>query len=148
MKSRTAWRAKLEKPQLLKIVDDPQGRGKMLIPRPIDVDALVRRVPRGKLITLDQLRQKLAKDCQADITCPLTTGIFLRIVAETAEEDRSRGVADIAPYWRVIRADGTLNDKYPGGVEAQASRLLEEGHSIQAGKKPRVKNFEKVLYKL
>lgn len=151
MKSRTPCRDKLEKEQLLKIVDDPKGRGKMLIPRPIDVDALMRRIPRGKLATVDQLRERLAKDCHADLTCPLTAGIFMRIAAEAAEEDLRRGETMITPYWRVVKADGSLNEKFPGGVEAQAVRLKEEGHTVEPskGKKPpRVKGFEKALMEL
>ena len=126
-------REKLEKEQLLKIVDDLQGRGKMLIPRPIDVDALMREVEKGKLATVDQIRARLAKDCLADFTCPLTTGIFLRISAEAAEEDLRRGEKQITPYWRVIKADGSLNEKFPGGIAAHAAYLKQEGHTITAG---------------
>jgi hypothetical protein len=81
----------------------------------------------------------------------LTTGIFLRIAAEAAVEDLRGGKQDITPYWRVIKADGSLNEKFPGGTAAQAARLREEGHSIQpgAGKKPpRVEDFEKSLQTL
>ena len=142
-------REKLEKEQgLPKVVDDPRGRGRMLIPKPLDVDALVREIHQGKPATVDQIRERLARDFQADLTCPLTTGIFLRIAAEAAEEDLSRGERDITPYWRVVRSDGSLNEKLPGGVEAQASRLREEAHSIEPGrgkKPPWVKDFEKSL---
>jgi len=130
------------------VVDDPRGRGKMLIPKPLDVDALMRRVEKGKLATVDQVRERLAKDYGADFTCPLCTGIFLRIAAETAEEDLSRGEKQITPYWRVIKADGSLNEKFPGSVDAQAAHLREEGHSIEpakAKKPPRVKDFEMAL---
>jgi len=123
----------------------------MLIPKPLDVDALVRRVQRGKLATVDQIRDRLASDFGADLTCPLTTGIFLRISAEAAEEDASRGERDITPYWRVIKSDGSLNEKLPGGVEAQAARLREEGHSIEPGRgsrPPRVTDFETSLQSL
>ena len=123
----------------------------MLIPKPLDVDALVRRVQRGKLATVDQIRERLARDFGADLTCPLTTGIFLRIAAEAAEEDASRGERDITPYWRVIKGDGSLNEKLPGGVEAQSHRLRNEGHAIEPGrgdKPPRVAEFERFLQSL
>jgi len=116
----------------------------MLIPNPLDVDALVRQVQTGRLATVDQIRERLARDFGADLTCPLTTGIFLRIAAEAAEEDASRGERDITPYWRVINGDGSLNEKLPGGVEAQAHRLRDEGHGIEPGKgerPPRVTDF-------
>lgn len=92
-RSRTHWREKLEKEQEPRVVDIPSkmekryGKGKMLIPRPLDVDALIRKVEKGKLITQSQIREKLARDFNVDVTCPMTTGIFIRIAAEAAEED-------------------------------------------------------------
>ena len=144
-------REKLEREGLPKVVDDPRGRGRMLVPRPLDVDALVRQIQRGKLATVDQIRERLAIDAQADLTCPLTTGIFLRIAAEAAEEDLERGETDITPYWRVVKGDGSLNEKLPGGVEAQADRLRNEGHSIELSKgekPPRVADFADSLQSL
>ncbi|MBE0415052.1 MAG: MGMT family protein [Dehalococcoidia bacterium] len=150
-KPRKTWREKLEIEREPEVVDDPRGRGKMLIPRPLDVDSLMRRIQKGKLATVNQIRERLAEDFHADFTCPLTTGIFIRIAAEAAEEDLSRGEKEITPYWRVIKADGSLNEKLPGGTEAQATRLREEGHSIEPGKgekAPKVKDFGKSLQKL
>jgi len=150
-KARKSSREKLEREGLPKVVDNPRGRGRMLIPNPLDVDALVRQIHKGKLATVDQIRERLAKDSGADLTCPLTTGIFLRIAAEVAEEDASRGEREITPYWRVIKGDGSLNEKLPGGVEAQAARLRKEGHHIEPGKAtkpPRVADFENALQDL
>lgn len=127
------------------------GTGKMLIATPLLVDNLVRQVTNGKLVTIGQIRERLAKDFCADSTCPLTTGIFLRIAAETAEEDLRAGKKEITPYWRVVRDNGSLNDRFPGGVEGQAEHLKEEGHTIEPGKgkkPPRVKDFESFLVKL
>jgi len=150
--SRTSWRAKLEKQQEPRIVDVPPrmqrqwGEGKMLIPRPLDVDALVREVPRGKLVTVNQIRARLAAEHGADVTCPMTTGIFLRISAETAEEDRRAGKSRITPYWRVLREGGRLNEKYPAGVVAQARQLRAEGHQVKwLGKGCGVIDFERRL---
>jgi hypothetical protein len=94
------------------------------------------------------IRDHLARKFQADFTCPLTTGIFLRIVAETAEEDRQNGKEDIAPYWRVVKDDGTLNPKFPGGVAAQAARLESEGFAVERRGKTRwrVQNFSHRLF--
>ncbi|MEA1905083.1 MAG: methylated DNA-protein cysteine methyltransferase, partial [Candidatus Hadarchaeota archaeon] len=61
------------------------------------------------------------------------------------------GKKRITPYWRVLKADGRLNEKFPGGVRAQATCLRKEGHRIQPGKgkkPPRVKDFERSLQKL
>jgi len=123
--SRIPWREKLERQQQPKIVDIPPrmqsrlGRGRMVIPRPLDVDALIRRVPNGKLVTVLQLRQELAKHSKVDVACPLCTGIFVRIAAEAADEERRAGKKVVTPFWRVIGGEGRLNPKFPGGASAQ-----------------------------
>jgi hypothetical protein len=73
MKSKLSWRETLEKGQQPKFVEVPPtmarfGKGKMLIPTPMLVDELVRRVPKGKLVTVSELRRKLAADSGADVT--------------------------------------------------------------------------------
>ena len=159
MKTRKTWREKLENPPegLPKVVSGPPkwekrfGGRRVLVATPLLVNGLIRKVEKGKLVTINQIRGRLAKDFEADSTCPLTTGIFVRIAAEAAEEDLQMGKQEITPYWRVIRDDGSLNDKFPGGVAAQAARLIEEGHTIEPGKgkkPPRVKDFEKALVEL
>jgi len=148
-KKRKTAREKLEIARGPEVKDTPKGR--MLIPKPLDVDALIRRIEEGKLATAEQIRERLAKDFHADYSCPMTTGIFIRLSAEAAEEDLQEDKDQITPYWRVIRADGSLNPKFPGGAEAQALRLQAEGHTIEPGrgkKPPRVKDFEKALQAL
>ena len=138
--SRTSWRAKLHKPMRPKLVAVPSsmtkrlGHGMMLIPTALELDAMIRKIPRGEVSTLAQVRRRLARWHNADVTCPLVTGIFLRIVAEAAEEDRQAGRNDITPYWRVVRDNGQLNAKFPGGAEAQAEKLRAEGHRIENGR--------------
>jgi len=152
--SRVPWREKLERQQEPKIVDIPPrmqarfGVGTMVIPRPLDVDALIRHVPRGKLVTVAQLRHELARRCKVDVACPLTTGIFVRIAAEAAEEERRGGKKIVTPYWRVLSHEGRLNPRFPGGTEAQKKRLLAEGHrteKVKGRKPPAVKDFAKAL---
>jgi len=145
-KTRKTWREKLEEehPSHGKIV-------RMLIPAPLDVDTLIRKIPKGKLATDKQIRERLARNFHADLTCPMTTGIFIRIVAEAEEEDLRNGRGEVTSYWRVTKPDGSLNEKFPGGTEAQAAHLREEGHTIEPGKgkkPPRVKDFEKSLQRL
>ena len=124
------------------------GSGMMLIPTPRLVNELIRKIPRGKLATVSELRRKLASDFKADVTCPLTTGIFVRIAAEAAEEDREQGRKRITPYWRVVKDDGTFNPKLPGGVGRQTRTLRAEGFEVSTGgKTPRLRNFEQRLIK-
>src|SRR5436190_5958410 len=105
--SRKSWKEKLHNQDHSKIVDIPPlmakrlGPGTMLIPKPLDVDALIRKARKGKLVTVSEIRSRLARDNGVDTTCPLTTGIFVRIAAEAAEEDLRDGKKKITPYWRV-----------------------------------------------
>ena len=154
-KLRKTWREKLEEskdlPRVVEITGKMStrwGTGSVCIPAPIEVDEIMRQVPRGKLITVNQIREIVAKRHGATIGCPITTGIFILIAARAAGEAAAEGKKDITPYWRTLKSKGELNEKYPGGVEAQAARLKEEGHTIELGKdnKPRkVKDFEKAL---
>ena len=125
------------------------GEGTVVIPAPIEVDALMRKVPKGKLVTINEVRAALAKKHNTTIACPLTTGIFAWIAAHAAEERREKGEKDITPYWRTLKAGGVINPKYPGGVERQKKLLEREGHKvIKKGKKYVVEDYEKALIKL
>jgi hypothetical protein len=93
--------------------------GRLFIASPALIDDAMHAVPRGRTLSVDQLRATLARTHFADATCPLTTGIFLRIVAERALEQRAEGASDeeIAPFWRVIDPDSTLAQKLSCGAE-------------------------------
>jgi alkylated DNA nucleotide flippase Atl1 len=154
-KARKAWQEKLaddkDFPKVVEITDKMSkrwGTGTIVIPAPREVDEIMRRVPRGKLITINQIREIVAKKHGASIGCPITTGIFVGIAARAAEEAAAEGKINTTPYWRTLKSKGELNEKYPGGVEAQAAHLREEGHTIEPGKgkkPPKVKDFEKAL---
>ncbi len=115
------------------------GKGTMIVPRPLDVEAAMRTPRKGKLITLTQIRASLAKKARVDQCCPLTTGIFARLAAEASEEDAGAGKKRVTPWWRTVRDGGTLIDKFPGGGAVQAARLRQEGHTII--KRPRGKTL-------
>ena len=158
MKTRKTWQEKLaddkDFPRVVEITDKMSkrwGTGTLVIPAPREVDEIMRRVPKSKLITVNQIRETVARRHGATIGCPMTTGIFIGIAARAAEEAAAEGKTNITPYWRTLKSKGELNEKYPGGVEAQAARLREEGHTIELGrgkKPPKVKDFEKVLVRI
>lgn len=92
----------------------------------------MKQIPYGKVITVGKIRECFAKLNGADFTEPITAGIFVSIAA-WASYQRSE---DETPYWRTLKANGELNAKYPGGVEAQKEKLEAEGHIIiQKGRK-------------
>ncbi len=119
------------------------GGDKMLIAPPISYDTLIRAIPGGMVTTSDRMRAYLAAKHGADFTCQLTAGIFINIVALASDE---RGV-DETPWWRALKKDGELNEKFPGGVAAQRKRLEAEGHTItQRGKRSFVTGYEQKLH--
>lgn len=154
-KTRKSWQEKLADDKGLPKVEPLEGRmvakwgtGTICIPAPREVDAIMHQVPKGKLITINQIREIVAQRHGATIGCPLTTGIFANIAAHAAEEAAAEGKRNITPWWRTIKAGGELNEKFPGGMESQASHLRAEGHEIQAkGKKKRVKDYEAKIVK-
>jgi hypothetical protein len=139
MRTRKSWREKMSNPNLPKIVPVlPRMRARfgnvdMLVPSPREVEACMRAVPAGRIITVSRIRDLLARQHSVGVTCPLTTGIFVRIAAEAAEEDAQAGRTDVTPYWRVVRDDGSLYDKFPGGMDRQRERLRAEGRRILTG---------------
>ncbi len=122
------------------------GAGTFVIPAPMEVDELMRRVPKGKLITIDELRKILARRHGATMACPITTGIFAWIAAHAAVEAAAEGKKHTTPYWRTLKTGGELNPKYPGSIPALKRKLAAEGHKvIQKGKRFFVENFEQRL---
>jgi hypothetical protein len=154
-KLKKSWREKLaddkDLPRVVEITGKMStrwGTGTVVIPAPREVDEIMRSVPRGRLITINQIRARLAKKHGASIGCPITTGIFANMAARAAEEDAAEGKKDITPYWRTLKVGGVLSEKFPGGVEAQAKKLRAEGHTIlpdRKGQPKKVKDFEKSL---
>ena len=122
------------------------GRGTIVIPAPSEVDAIMRRVPRGRLITINQIRELVARRHGATIGCPITTGILARIAAGAAGEDEADGRKRVTPYWRTLKTGGELNAKYPGGLTGLQGRLRAEGHTVtRRGKRMFVKDYERSL---
>ncbi len=129
------------------------GEGKLLIPSLEDVAAIIRSVPKGKLITEEVICGRMAKRHRAQAASPTITAFLVRIVAYDAEAELAAGKKKVPPYWRVIGHDGNLNDKFPGGFLAQSKKLMLEGHALTGSKRakeipPRVDDFTKALVKL
>ncbi len=117
------------------------GAGKMLLPSPTTVAALIEKMPEGKLITTSLICQKLAQQFNVRGTCPVTTQKALQAIAH----DPDNKVA----YWRVVKANGGLINRFPGGAEGQAERLRKEGFTLdRKGKTPKVTNFRESIVPL
>lgn len=136
----------LNAPMEAKIVTlDPEGAKKwggttMVVAKKIDFDNLIKKIPEGKIATTNELRSSIARQYKTEICCPLTTGIFTNIVAWASYQRTT----NITPYWRVLKADGALNEKFPEYPTLQKRLLENEGFSVyQKGKKYYVKDYEK-----
>lgn len=124
------------------------GGEKMYFAPPLDYDAVMKKVPRGKVLTTGAIRDYFAKQNDADFTEPITAGIFISIAAWASEQRDT----DQTPYWRTLKTKGELNPKYPGGIEAQKEKLEAEGHTIVCrGRKNfryYVKDYQESMYEL
>ena len=139
MKPKKSWAEKLATSK-----DLPKT---MVIPAPIEVDALMKQVPKGRLVTINELRAALAVKHKVNFACPLTTGIFSWIAAHAAAEAGAAGAKRITPYWRTLKTGGEINPKYPDGVGAVSERLRAEGHQVVAkGRRFFVLDHEKKLF--
>ncbi len=145
---RKTWQEKLADDKgLPKVFDCAKskrgGTGTCVIPAPREVDELMRQVPKGRLTTIDQIRQKLARRHGTTIACPITTGIFAWVSANAAAEAEEQGAKAITPYWRTLKSKAELNPRYPGGIPALKRKLAAEGHRVtQKGKRYFVAVFE------
>ncbi len=115
----------------IQIVTDPKtiqryGGNRMFFAPPTDYDLVMRQVPWGHVTTAGDIRAYFARSHGADFTDPMTAGIFINLAAWASEQR----IEDPTPYWRTLKASGELNDKYPGGILQQKTRLEAEGHVI------------------
>jgi alkylated DNA nucleotide flippase Atl1 len=101
----------------------------MVVSTPAEVDALIRKVGSGEVVTLDDIRAALARRHNVAVACPVSTAIFANMSARAAEERRAHGVppGELTPWWRVLKRGGFLDPKLPGGVERQSALLEGEG---------------------
>ena len=152
-RTKKSWREKLADnkglPKISRVegkLTERWGEGTFVIPAPLEVDAMMKRVPKGKLVTIAELRTALAAKHRTHIACPITTGIFSWLAAHAAAEAEATGAKRVTPYWRTLKTGGEVNAKYPGGIADLRRRLEAEGHAIrQKGKRFFVVDFEKRL---
>lgn len=132
---RKTWAEKLNvdrKPVIEKVDKDFAGikAGQMmLIPTPGIVDAYIRQIPKGRQVDPNTIRIDLASEYHAEVTCPLTTGIFIRIAAEAAYEEFQKGkpLSKITPFWRVLSEKSPAAKKLTFGTTFLKDQRKKEG---------------------
>lgn len=154
MRTKKTWNEKLadakDLPRVIKLTGAARrrwGGATMVIAAPAEVDKLMKRVPKGRVTTINALRGALARAHRVEAACPITTGIFAWIAAHAAEESAAAGMKRTTAWWRTLKGAGELNPKYPGGVAEQQRRLAAEGHRFtRRGAKIRVADFTAFLF--
>jgi alkylated DNA nucleotide flippase Atl1 len=121
------WAEAKAKPERPKVLDCPEMGERFVVPGPAEIEAIVRAVPKGRILSMPELTGQIAKKHGVATCCPMTTGIFVWIMAHAAEES---GKGDI-PWWRVVKKGGELNPKYPGAPDLQKGLLESEGHRVE-----------------
>jgi len=134
MAIKKSWLDKLnenKEPKIKRIdidfADIPAGSN-MFIATPKLIDQYINEIGVGKRIDLKTLRKDLAIEHNADYTCPVTTGIFLRIVAEANYEKLQQGkhLQEITPFWRVIEPNSALAKKLTFGQDFLLEQIEKE----------------------
>ena len=134
MAMKKTWLDKLnetKEPKLKRIdidfADIPSGSN-MLIATPKIIDKYIQEIGVGKRINIKTLRKDLAIAHNADFTCPVTTGIFLRVVAEANYEKLQQGkhLQEITPFWRVIEPNSALAKKLTFGQDFLLEQIEKE----------------------
>jgi alkylated DNA nucleotide flippase Atl1 len=118
----------------------------VVLANPSEVVSVMKKVPHGKLVTIVEICKHIAASHQVQGCCSLTTGIFIMTAANAAEEAKAEGKDLGIPYWRTLKTDGFLNDKYPCGSQAHKALLEKEGFTVVSkGKRFRVAGYEGYL---
>ncbi|MCB4809400.1 hypothetical protein LG651_14180 [Tamlana sp. 62-3] len=111
-----------------KFADIPEG-SRMLIATPQIINTYVNNIPFGKTRELTTMRTDLAATYNTDKTCPVTAGIFLRIVAEAAYEEleNNGSIEQITPFWRIVSPNSKLAKKLSCGEAFIINQRIKEG---------------------
>ncbi|MEY4983384.1 MAG: hypothetical protein RIR62_1650 [Pseudomonadota bacterium] len=107
----------------------------MLISSPGEIAQYIARIPQGETRTLDRMRNELARKAGANAMCPVTTAIYLKVVAEVALADLAEGKAlsEVVPFWRVVRPDSKVAQKLSCGPDHVAHLIALDGGEAAGG---------------
>jgi hypothetical protein len=125
MATKKTWTEKLneKKESKVKRIDfdfaDIPANSNMFIATPKIIEQYVQQITKGKKSAVQTMRKDLAIEHKADYTCPVTTGIFLRIVAEASYEkfELTKSLKSVAPFWRMIEPNSALAKKLSFGQD-------------------------------
>lgn len=118
----------------------------IVLVNPSEVIEFMKKVPPGRLTTIVEICTSIAKKYNVKGCCSLTTGIFIMTAANAVQEAKKENRDMDIPYWGTLKADGFLNDKFPGGINSHKELLVNEGFTVASrGKRYYVENYQKFL---
>jgi hypothetical protein len=87
----------------------------MFVGTPLIVDSYIRKIPFAETRTIRGLRNEMARNNKCDASCPVSTSIFIRMVAEAAIEEMEEGkpTSEVAPFWRLLTSEDKITKKLP-----------------------------------
>lgn len=105
---------------------------RMLISSPEDIAKFVASIPKGETRTIARLRSDLAKRANSDAMCPVTTAIYLKVVAELSLSELASGKStdEVVPFWRIIDPSSKLASKLSCGREGIEHLLRLDGYQV------------------
>ncbi len=119
----------------------------IVLVNPGEVVDMMKKVPAGKLTTIVDICKAIAGKHNVKGCCSLTTGIFIMTAANATEEARRENRDLGIPYWRTLKSEGFLNEKFPGGFEGHKQLLEQEGFRVvQKGKRFFVEKYRNYLF--
>jgi hypothetical protein len=85
----------------------------LFVGTPQILQTYIRKIPSGETRTMQRLRRDIARANRCEAMCPVSTSIFLRILAESAWDELHAGKAvdEITPFWRVIEPGSAIAKK-------------------------------------
>jgi hypothetical protein len=105
----------------------------MLISSPGEIANYIARIPAGETRSIDRLRNELARKAGAQAMCPVTTAIYLKVVAEVALQDLAEGkpLGRVVPFWRVVLPDSKVAGKLSCGRDHVAHLIALDGGVVE-----------------
>ncbi len=123
------------------------GSGRILLPAPSDIYEIMKSIPEGTIITIDQIGEILKEHYKVDVVDLVRLGLFAKICAHASQEKRKLDHSVFFPFWRTLKRDGSLNPNYPGGIAIQKRLLEREGHLVvKRATKFIVKDYQKTMF--
>ncbi len=102
---------------------------RMFVATPRIVEEHLRRIPPGESRSIQAFRDGIARAHDCEAACPVSTAVFVRMVAEAAWEDirAGRPASEVTPFWRVVAPGSAIGKRLAADADWIAARRTAEG---------------------